>query len=287
MHAIKPNGIIAAMTITYKDAQGIAGMRVAGRLASEVLDYLTPFVKPGVTTNELDKLAHDYITQVQGAIPAPLNYTGGGNTPYPKSICTSVNHQVCHGIPNDKQLKKGDVVNIDVTVIKDSWHGDTSRMFMVGDVSIAAKRLSAITYEAMWHGIVMVRPGIHLGDIGHAIQKFAEGHGFSVVREFCGHGIGQVFHEEPQVLHYGRPGTLTKLVEGMTFTIEPMINAGGKEIKDGPEKDGWTIVTKDRSLSAQWEHTILVTPTGYEVFTLSAGSPPPPAFVPVQNVATA
>jgi methionyl aminopeptidase len=275
------------MTITYKDAQGIAGMRVAGRLASEVLDYLTPFVKPGVTTNELDKLAHDYITQVQGAIPAPLNYTGGGNTPYPKSICTSVNHQVCHGIPNDKQLKKGDVVNIDVTVIKDSWHGDTSRMFMVGDVSIAAKRLSAITYDAMWHGIMLVRPGIHLGDIGHAIQKFAEGHGFSVVREFCGHGIGQVFHEEPQVLHYGRPGTLNQLVEGMTFTIEPMINAGGKEIKDGPEKDGWTIVTKDRSLSAQWEHTVLVTPTGYEVLTLSAGSPATPAFVPAQTLATA
>jgi methionyl aminopeptidase len=275
------------MTITYKDAQGIAGMRVAGRLASEVLDYLTPFVKPGVTTNALDKLAHDYITQVQGAIPAPLNYTGGGNTPYPKSICTSVNHQVCHGIPNDKQLKKGDVVNIDVTVIKDSWHGDTSRMFMVGDVSIAAKRLSAITYDAMWHGIMLVRPGIHLGDIGHAIQKFAEGHGFSVVREFCGHGIGQVFHEEPQVLHYGRPGTLNQLVEGMTFTIEPMINAGGKEIKDGPEKDGWTIVTKDRSLSAQWEHTVLVTPTGYEVLTLSAGSPATPAFVPAQTLATA
>jgi methionyl aminopeptidase len=275
------------MTITYKDAQGIAGMRVAGRLASEVLDYLTPFVKPGVTTNELDRLAHDYITQVQGAIPAPLNYMGSGNTPYPKSICTSVNHQVCHGIPNDKVLKKGDVVNIDVTVIKDSWHGDTSRMFMVGDVSIAAKRLSAITYDAMWHGIMLVRPGIHLGDIGHAIQKFAEGHGFSVVREFCGHGIGQVFHEEPQVLHYGRPGTLTKLVEGMTFTIEPMINAGGKEIKDGPEKDGWTIVTKDRSLSAQWEHTVLVTPTGYEVLTLSAGSPATPAFVPAQRLATA
>jgi methionyl aminopeptidase len=275
------------MTITYKDAQGIAGMRIAGRLASEVLDYLTPFVKPGVTTNELDRLAHDYITQVQGAIPAPLNYIGGGNTPYPKSICTSVNHQVCHGIPNDKALKKGDVVNIDVTVIKNSWHGDTSRMFMVGDVSIAAKRLSAITYDAMWHGIMLVRPGIHLGDIGHAIQKFAEGHGFSVVREFCGHGIGQVFHEEPQVLHYGRPGTLTKLVEGMTFTIEPMINAGGKEIKDGPEKDGWTIVTKDRSLSAQWEHTILVTPTGYEVLTLSAGSPATPAFVPTQTLATA
>ena len=267
------------MTITYKDAAGIAGMRVAGKLASEVLDYLTPFVQAGVTTNALDKLAHDYIVDVQGGIPAPLNYRGGGNTPYPKSICTSVNHQVCHGIPNDKPLKKGDIVNIDVTVIKDGWHGDTSRMFMVGEVSIAAKRLCAITYEAMWHGIKMVRPGIHLGDIGYAIQRFAEGQGFSVVREFCGHGIGQVFHEEPQVLHYGRPGTLEKLAEGMTFTIEPMINAGRKEIKDGPEKDGWTIVTQDRSLSAQWEHTVLVTPTGYEVLTLSAGSPATPAFV--------
>ena len=267
------------MTITYKDAAGIAGMRVAGKLASEVLDYLTPFVQAGVTTNALDQLAHDYIVDVQGGIPAPLNYKGGGNTPYPKSICTSVNHQVCHGIPSDKALKKGDIVNIDVTVIKDGWHGDTSRMFMVGEVSIAAKRLCAITYDAMWHGIKMVRPGIHLGDIGHAIQKFAENQGFSVVREFCGHGIGRVFHEEPQVLHYGRPGTLEKLVEGMTFTIEPMINAGRKEIKDGPEKDGWTIVTQDRSLSAQWEHTVLVTPTGYEVLTLSAGSPATPAFV--------
>ena len=267
------------MTITYKDAAGIAGMRVAGKLASEVLDYLTPFVQVGVTTNALDKLAHDYIVDVQGGIPAPLNYKGGGNTPYPKSICTSVNHQVCHGIPNDKALKKGDIVNIDVTVIKDSWHGDTSRMFIVGDASIAAKRLCAVTYDAMWHGIQMVRPGIHLGDIGFAIQKFAESQGYSVVREFCGHGIGQVFHEEPQVLHYGRPGTLEKLVEGMTFTIEPMINAGRKEIKDGPEKDGWTIVTQDRSLSAQWEHTVLVTPTGYEVLTLSAGSPATPAFV--------
>jgi methionyl aminopeptidase len=267
------------MTITYKDAAGIAGMRVAGQLASEVLDYLTPFVQAGVSTNALDQLAHDYIVQVQGGIPAPLNYKGGGNTPYPKSICTSVNHQVCHGIPNDKALKKGDIVNIDVTVIKDGWHGDTSRMFMVGEVSIAAKRLCAITYDAMWCGIKMVRPGIHLGDIGYAIQKFAEDQGFSVVREFCGHGIGRVFHEEPQVLHYGRPGTLEKLVEGMTFTIEPMINAGRKEVKDGPEKDGWTIVTQDRSLSAQWEHTVLVTPTGYEVLTLSAGSPATPIFV--------
>ena len=267
------------MTITYKDEHGIAGMRIAGRLASEVLDYLTPFVKPGVTTNELDKLAYDYITSVQEGIPAPLNYTGGGDIPYPKSICTSVNHQVCHGIPNDKPLKKGDSVNIDVTVIKDGWHGDTSRMFGVGEQSIAAKRLSAVTYDAMWVGIAKVKPGARLGDIGAAIQKFAESSGFSVVREFCGHGIGRIFHEEPQVLHYGKPGTLEELKVGMTFTIEPMINAGKKEIKEGPEKDGWTIVTKDHSLSAQWEHTILVTPTGYEVLTLSAGSPPTPAFV--------
>ncbi len=265
------------MTITYKDAEGVAGMRVAGRLAAEVLDYLTPFVKPGVTTNELDKLAHDLITQVQGAIPAPLNYQPSGYTPYPKSICTSLNHQVCHGIPNDKALKKGDIVNIDITVIKDGWHGDTSRMFIVGDASIAARRLCAMTYDAMWHGIVHVKPGVRLGDIGHAIQRFAEGHGFSVVREFCGHGIGRNFHEEPQVLHYGKPGTLEELVPGMTFTIEPMINAGRRDIKE--MGDGWTIVTKDHSLSAQWEHTILVTEVGYEVLTLSAGSPPPPAFV--------
>jgi methionyl aminopeptidase len=266
------------MTITYKDADGVQGMRVAGQLASEVLDFLTPHVQPGITTNALDKLAHDFITQVQGGIPAPLNYKGGGNTPYPKSICTSVNHQVCHGIPNDKALKKGDIVNIDVTVIKHGWHGDTSRMFVVGDSSIAAKRLCAITYDAMWHGICQVKPGARLGDVGFAIQKFAESQGFSIVREFCGHGIGQIFHEEPQVLHYGKPGTLDELKVGMTFTIEPMINAGRKEIKDGPEKDGWTIVTKDHSLSAQWEHTVLVTPIGFEVLTLSAGSPPTPAF---------
>ncbi len=267
------------MTITYKDAEGIAGMRVAGRLAAEVLDHLTAHVVPGVTTNQLDRLAHDYITEVQHAVPAPLNYRGSGNTPYPKSICTSVNHQVCHGIPNDKLLKRGDIVNIDITVIKDGWHGDTSRMFVVGDTSIAARRLCNLTYEAMWRGIVMVRPGARLGDIGWAIQKFAESHGFSVVREFCGHGIGRVFHEEPQVLHYGKPGTLEELKPGMTFTIEPMINAGRKDIKDGPEKDGWTIVTKDHSLSAQWEHTVLVTPDGYEIMTLSAGTPPPPDFV--------
>ncbi|MFM9998075.1 MAG: type I methionyl aminopeptidase [Betaproteobacteria bacterium] len=267
------------MTITYKDADGVAGMRAAGRLASEVLDYLGAHVNAGISTNEIDRLAHAYITEVQQAIPAPLNYRGGGNIPYPKSICTSVNHQVCHGIPNDKPLKKGDIVNIDVTVIKDGWHGDTSRMFLVGDTSIAARRLCALTYEAMWHGIAIVRPGARLGDVGWAIQRFAESHGFSVVREFCGHGIGQVFHEEPQVLHYGRPGTLEELVPGMTFTIEPMINAGRKDIKHGPEKDGWTIVTKDHSLSAQWEHTVLVTDAGYEVLTLSAGSPATPAFV--------
>ena len=265
------------MTISIKDPQGVAGMRVAGRLASEVLDYLTPFVKPGVTTNELDQLAHDYMVNVQGTIPAPLNYQPPGYAPYPKSICTSINHQVCHGIPNDKALKKGDIVNIDITVIKDGWHGDTSRMFIVGEASIAAKRLCAITYEAMWHGIAQVKPGVRLGDIGWAIQRFAENLGFSIVREFCGHGIGQVFHEEPQVLHYGKPGTLEELKAGMTFTIEPMINAGKRDIKE--MGDGWTIVTKDRSLSAQWEHTILVTETGYEVLTLSAGSPPVPAFI--------
>ena len=255
-------------------------MRIAGKLASEVLDYLTPYVQPGITTNALDKLAFDFITQVQDGIPAPLNYRGSGTIPYPKSICTSVNHQVCHGIPCDKQLKKGDIVNIDVTVIKEGWHGDTSRMFIVGDSSIAAKRLCSITFDAMWHGIKMVKPGARLGDVGAAIQKFAESQGFSVVREFCGHGIGRVFHEEPQVLHYGKPGTLEELKVGMTFTIEPMINAGRKEIKEGPEKDGWTIVTKDHSLSAQWEHTVLVTETGYEVLTLSAGSPATPSFVP-------
>jgi len=266
------------MSITYKDAEGVAGMRIAGRLASEVLDYLTPHVKAGVTTNEIDRLAHEYITQVQSAIPAPLNYMGASTIPYPKSICTSVNHVVCHGIPNDKPLKKGDIVNLDITVIKDGWHGDTSRMFVVGDGSIAAKRLCALTYEAMWHGIVKVKPGAHLGDIGWSIQRFAENNGFSVVREFCGHGIGRGFHEDPQVLHYGKPGTLDELKPGMTFTIEPMINAGKREIKEFGN-DGWTIVTRDHSLSAQWEHTVLVTETGYEVLTLSAGSPPPPPFV--------
>ena len=272
------------MTITYKDAEGIAGMRVAGRLASELLDYLTPFVKPGVTTNELNKLADDYTVHVQGAISAPLNYAPSGHNPYPKSICTSINDQVCHGIPNDKPLKKGDIINVDVTIIKDGWHGDSSRMFVVGEGSAPAKRLCALTYEAMWHGIVKVKAGAYLGDVGHAIQTFAEGHGLSVVREFCGHGIGRSFHEEPQILHYGKPGTLMQLKAGMVITIEPMLNLGRKEIKE--KGDGWTIVTKDRSLSAQWEHMVLVTETGYEVLTVSAGSPPIPAFVQAQAPAT-
>ena len=265
------------MTITYKDSEGIAGMRVAGRLAGELLDYLAPLVKPGITTNELDSLAEAYTTQVLHAISAPLNYAPGGHHPYPKSICTSINHQVCHGIPNDKPLKKGDIVHVDVTIMKDGWHGDSSRMYMVGEVSVAAKRLCQLTYEAMWRGIVKVKAGAYLGDIGYAIQSFAEGHGLSVVREYCGHGIGRLFHEDPQVLHYGKPGSLDQLKAGMTITIEPMLNAGRKEVKD--LGDGWTIVTKDRSLSAQWEHTVLVTPTGYEVLTLSAQSPAIPGFV--------
>ena len=276
------------MTITIKTAEDVAGMRIAGRLASEVLDMLTAHVRPGVTTDQLDKLAHGHIVDVQGAIPAPLNYAPPGYTPYPKSICTSINHQVCHGIPNDRPLKNGDIVNIDVTVIKDGWHGDTSRMFIVGEGSIAAKRLCQFTYDAMWRGIVKVKPGARLGDIGHSIQTFAESNGFSVVREFCGHGIGRKFHEEPQVLHYGRPGTLEELLPGMTFTVEPMINAGRREIKEdrrGGHYDGWTIVTKDRSLSAQWEHTVLVTETGYEVLTVSDGTPATPAFIASAAVA--
>ncbi len=264
------------MTITIKTAADIEKMRIAGRLASEVLDLLSAHVLAGVTTNQLDKLAFDHIVNVQQGVPAPLNYAPNGYPPYPKSICTSVNHQVCHGIPNDKPLKNGDIVNIDVTVIKDGWHGDTSRMYVVGEGSIAAKRICQLTYEAMWRGIVKVRPGARLGDIGHAIQTFAETAGFSIVREFCGHGIGQKFHEDPQVLHYGRPGTLDELVPGMVFTIEPMINIGKRDIRE--LGDGWTIVTKDRSLSAQWEHTIAVTETGYDVLTVSAGSPPPPDF---------
>ena len=262
------------MAITINNVEDIAKMRIAGRLGAEVLDYITPFVVHGVTTDALDKLCHDYIVKVQQAIPAPLNYAPDGHTPYPKSICTSVNHVICHGVPSDKVLKNGDTVNIDITVIKDGYHGDTSRMFHVGEVSIQAKRLSELTYKAMWLGINQVKPDATLGDIGYAIQYFAEKNGFSVVREFCGHGIGKVFHTEPQILHYGRPGMGLKLKAGMIFTIEPMINAGKRDIKQMP--DGWTIVTKDRSLSAQWERTILVTETGYEVMTLSAGSPAMP-----------
>lgn len=262
------------MSITINTQDDIAKMRIAGKLASEVLDYITPFVVQGVTTDKLDSLCHDYIVNVQNAIPAPLNYAPDGHTPYPKSICTSVNHQICHGVPGEKVLKNGDVVNIDITVIKDGYHGDTSRMFHVGETSIQAKRLSEITYKAMWLGINTVKPGATLGDIGHAIQTFAEKSGYSVVREFCGHGIGKKFHEDPQVLHYGKPGTGVVLKEGMIFTIEPMINAGKRDIKHMP--DGWTVVTKDRSLSAQWEHTILVTNSGYEVLTVSDGTPARP-----------
>ncbi len=265
------------MSVVIKTPEQIEKMRVACRLASEVLDYIEPFIKPGVSTEELDRLCHDYMVNVQGTIPAPLNYCPPGYTPYPKSICTSVNHVVCHGIPNDRPLKKGDVVNLDITVIKDGWHGDTSRMFIVGgEASILAKRLAKITYECLWLGIDKVKPGARLGDIGAVIQQHAEKAGFSIVREFCGHGIGQTFHEEPQVVHYGRPGTGLVLETGMIFTIEPMVNAGRAAISE--LSDGWTIVTKDRSLSAQWEHTVVVTETGVEVLTLSAGSPPRPTF---------
>jgi methionyl aminopeptidase len=260
-----------------KTLEEIEGMRVAGRLAADVLDYITPYVKPGVTTGYLDKLCHEFMVNVQGTIPAPLNYAPPGHRPYPKSVCTSVNHQVCHGVPGDKVLRHGDIVNIDVTVIKDGWHGDTSRMFYAGEPSVQAKRLCDVTYEAMWKGIAAVRPGATLGDIGFAVQRHAESHGFSVVREFCGHGIGKRFHEEPQILHYGRPGQGMKLVQGMTFTVEPMINAGKRDIRQ--LADGWTIVTADHSLSAQWEHTILVTADAYEVLTVSPGMPAPPAFI--------
>lgn len=242
-------------------------MRVAGRLAAEVLRMIAPHVKPGVTTGELDRLCHDYIVNVQHAIPAPLNYKG-----FPKSICTSVNHQVCHGIPGDKKLKKGDIVNIDVTVIKDGYHGDTSRMFFVDEPPIQARRLVQVTKECMLKGIEQIRPGARLGDIGHAIQVHAEKHNYSVVREYCGHGIGREFHEDPQVLHYGRPGTGLELRAGMVFTVEPMINAGAADVRLLP--DNWTVVTRDHSLSAQWEHTVLVTDDGYEILTLAPGEAP-------------
>jgi len=252
------------MPVTIKNTAEIEKMRVAGRLAAEVLEMIAPHVRAGITTNALDQICHDYIVQQQQAVPAPLNYRG-----FPKSVCTSINHVVCHGIPNDRPLKDGDIVNIDITVIKDGYHGDTSEMFCVGEPSIRARRLVEIAYECMKTGISMVRPGVRLGDIGAAIQRHAESHNFSVVREYCGHGIGRQFHEEPQVLHYGTPGTGMALEPGMTITIEPMINAGKRHVTLLP--DGWTVVTRDRSLSAQWEHTILVTPEGHEVLTRRNG----------------
>jgi methionyl aminopeptidase len=248
------------MPVTIKTPEEIEKMRVAGRLAADVLEMIAAHVKPGITTNELDRICHDFIVQEQQAIPAPLNYRG-----FPKSVCTSINHVVCHGIPNDRALKNGDIVNIDITVIKDGYHGDTSEMFCVGEPSIRARRLVEIAYECMKTGIALVRPGVRLGDIGAAIQRYAESHNFSVVREYCGHGIGRQFHEEPQVLHYGTAGTGMALEPGMTITIEPMINTGKRHVTLLP--DGWTVVTRDRSLSAQWEHTILVTQEGHEVLT--------------------
>ncbi|MEA3303044.1 MAG: type I methionyl aminopeptidase [Pseudomonadota bacterium] len=249
------------MAITIKTAEESEKMRSAGRLAAQVLEMIEPHVVAGTTTDELDRICHDYIVNQQQAIPAPLNYHG-----FPKSICTSVNHQVCHGIPGDKKLKNGDIINIDITVIKDGFHGDTSKMFAVGSASVLAKRLMQTTQDAMWRGIGMVAPGVRLGDIGHAIQQLAEAAGFSIVREYCGHGIGRNFHEEPQVMHYGKPGTGLELRAGMCFTIEPMINAGKAPIRLLP--DQWTVVTRDRKLSAQWEHTLLVTDSGHEVLTL-------------------
>jgi methionyl aminopeptidase len=250
------------MAVKPKTQEQIEGMRVAGRLAAEVLEMIEPLVEVGMTTAELDKLCHDYIVDVQDAIPAPLNYHG-----FPKSICTSVNDVICHGIPSDtKKLKNGDIINIDVTVIKDGWHGDTSIMVGVGDVAPHAERLMRVTQECLYLALEVVKPGATLGDIGHVIQKHAEGHYYSVVREYCGHGIGQIFHEEPQVLHYGSAGQGLELVEGMTFTIEPMINAGKRHTKLNT-KDGWTVTTRDGRLSAQWEHTLVVTANGCEVLT--------------------
>ena len=251
------------MLVTIKTAEDQQKMREAGRLAAEVLDLIAEHVVPGVTTEELDRICHEHIVQVQRAVPANLNYRG-----FPKTICASVNHVVCHGIPNEKRLKAGDIVNIDVTVIRDGFHGDTSRMYFAGKPGVLGERLSRVTREAMWAGIRQVRPGARLGDIGHVIQTLAEGEGFSVVREYCGHGIGRVYHEDPQVLHYGEAGTGIELRQGMTFTVEPMINAGKRFVRLLP--DGWTVVTKDHSLSAQWEHTVLVTATGVEVLTLGA-----------------
>jgi methionyl aminopeptidase len=249
------------MAITIKSAEDQQKMRVACRLAADVLDMIEPHVVPGVTTEELDRLCHDFIVNTQQAIPANVGYHG-----FPKTLCTSINHVVCHGIPNDKKLRAGDIINLDVTVIRDGFHGDTSRMYYAGKPPVLAERLTRACFEAMWAGIHQVRPGGRLGDIGHAVQTFTESQGFSVVREYCGHGIGRVYHEEPQVLHYGTAGTGPVLKPGMTFTIEPMINAGKRHVQ--VLKDGWTVVTKDHSLSAQWEHTVLVTEAGYEVLTL-------------------
>jgi len=254
------------MSVTIKTPEEIEKMRIAGRLAGEVLRMIEPHVQPGVTTGELDRLCHDYIVDVQQAIPAPLDYHG-----FPRSICTSVNHQVCHGIPGERVLKDGDIVNIDITVIKDGYHGDTSKMYAVGTPSVLARRVCRVSHECLCIGIEMVRPGTRLGDIGHAIQRHAERQGMSVVREYCGHGIGRRFHEEPQVLHYGEPGTGLPLEEGMTFTIEPMINAGKRHVRLLP--DGWTVITKDRKPSAQWEHTLLVTSDGVEILTRLEGDP--------------
>lgn len=249
------------MSIHIKTAEEIEKMRVAGRLAAEVLEMIEPHVVAGITTEELDQICHDYIVNEQKAIPAPLNYHG-----FPKSICTTLNHQVCHGIPSDKKLKTGDIINIDITVIKDEFHGDTSKMFYIGEPSIKARRVTEISRECMIEGIKLVKPGTKLGDIGAVIQEYAESRGLSVVREYCGHGIGRGFHEDPQVMHYGKAGTGVTLEQGMTFTIEPMINVGKRHVK--LLKDNWTVVTKDHSLSAQWEHTILVTADGYEILTL-------------------
>jgi methionyl aminopeptidase len=266
------------MNSVFTDENDIQGMREAGRLASEVLDHVAPFVQPGISTGELDRICHTYMRDVQKTIPAPLNYQPPGYPPFPASICTSVNDVICHGIPGDKILKSGDVVNLDITVITPAgYFGDTSRMFMVGEPSVLAKRLTQVTFECMWLGIAQVKPGARLGDIGHVIQTHAEKAGYSIVREYCGHGIGKVFHQDPQILHYGRPGTGERLEAGMTFTIEPMINAGKRDIRTMP--DQWTVKTKDRSLSAQWEHTLLVTQKGVEVLTWSEGSNPPPECV--------
>lgn len=253
------------MSIRIHKPEDFGKMRKAGRLAAETLDYITDFVKEGVTSNYLNNLCHNFIIS-NGAIPAPLNYRG-----FPKSICTSVNHVVCHGIPNDKPLKNGDILNIDVTVILDGWHGDTSRMFLIGEVAIKPKRLVQVTYDAMMKAIEIVKPGVRLGDIGHIIQEYVEKHNYSVVRDYCGHGIGRIFHEEPSVLHYGKPNTGVTLEEGMFFTIEPMVNAGHYATILSV-LDGWTVTSRDKSLSAQFEHTIGVTKDGFEIFTLSPKS---------------